>query len=154
MKKKGSAGITIITIFCSLFIIAIFLYFLWENNKLRKENVFLNQKCEELNKQIESFKQNLTNQQSVPQEYLDYITSLEKEVDELREKLKQQNVKRIDEKEVNKMLTELKDKEKLITDKEKLLSAKEELLKKKEKELELKEKELKDYEDKVKKLLE
>jgi len=154
MKKKGSAVITIITIFCSLFIIAIFLYFLWENNKLRKENVFLNQKCEELNKQIESFKQNLTNQQSVPQEYLDYIASLEKEVDELREKLKQQNVKRIDEKEVNKLLTELKDKEKLITDKEKLLSAKEELLKKKEKELELKEKELKDYEDKVKKLLE
>jgi DNA repair exonuclease SbcCD ATPase subunit len=154
MKKKGSAVITIITIFCSLFIIAIFLYFLWENNKLRKENVFLNQKCEELNKQIESLKQNLTNQQSVPQEYLDYIASLEKEVDELREKLKQQNVKRIDEKEVNKLLTELKDKEKLITDKEKLLSAKEELLKKKEKELELKEKELKDYEDKVKKLLE
>jgi flagellar basal body-associated protein FliL len=154
MKKKGSAVITIITIFCSLFIIAIFLYFLWVNNKLRKENVFLNQKCEELNKQIESLKQNLTNQQSVPQEYLDYIASLEKEVDELREKLKQQNVKRIDEKEVNKLLAELKDKEKLITDKEKLLSAKEELLKKKEKELELKEKELKDYEDKVKKLLE
>jgi len=154
MKKKGSDVITIITIFCSLFIIAIFLYFLWENNKLRKENVFLNQKCEELNKQIESLKQNLTNQQSVPQEYLDYIASLEKEVDELREKLKQQNVKRIDEKEVNKLLAELKDKEKLITDKEKLLSAKEELLKKKEKELELKEKELKDYEDKVKKLLE
>jgi|YNPMSStandDraft_1061717.scaffolds.fasta_scaffold140129_1 flagellar basal body-associated protein FliL len=156
MKKKGSAVITIITIFCSLFIIAIFLYFLWENNKLRKENVFLNQKCEELNKQIESFKQNLTNQQTIPQEYLDYITSLEKEVDELRQKLKQQqNVKKtIDEKEVNKLLAELKDKEKLITDKEKLLSAKEELLKKKEKELELKEKELKDYEDKVKKLLE
>jgi flagellar basal body-associated protein FliL len=154
MKKKGSTVITIITIFCSLFIIAIFLYFLWENNKLRKENIFLNQKCEKLNKQIESLKQNLTNQQSVPQEYLDYIASLEKEVDELREKLKQQNVKRMDEKEVNKLLTELKDKEKLITDKEKLLSAKEELLKKKEKELELKEKELKDYEDKVKKLLE
>jgi flagellar basal body-associated protein FliL len=154
MKKKGSAVITIITIFCSLFIIAIFLYFLWENNKLRKENVFLNQKCEELNKQIESLKQNLTNQQSIPQEYLDYIASLEKEVDELRQNLKQQNVKRIDEKEVNKLLAELKDKEKLITDKEKLLSAKEELLKKKEKELELKEKELKDYEDKVKKLLE
>lgn len=140
MKKKSSAVITIITIFCLLFIVAIFIYFLWENIKLRKENIVLNQKCEQLNKQIESLNQELVNQKTLPQEYLDYISSLEKEVDELRQKLKQQQEsikKTVDEKEINKLLAELKDKEKLVFDKEKLLSTKEELLKKKEKELEL-----------------